>query len=63
MDILCFKVTDSPAIFRAKDFTVIKSEASHKMNQVHLWEVRDFISVKMLNNQQEAAESAANPNL
>ena len=48
MDILWFKVADSSAVFRAKDFTVIKSRASHKMNHVHLWEAQDFITVKSL---------------
>ena len=46
VDILCFKVADSSPVFRAKDFTVIKSRASHKMNQVHLWEAQDFITVR-----------------
>ena len=48
MDILCFKVADSSAVFRANDFTVINSRASHKMNQAHLWEAQDFITVKSL---------------
>ena len=48
MDILCFKVADSSAVFRANDFTVIKCRSSHKMNQAHLWEAHDFITVKYL---------------